>query len=54
MSFKEHYYEALDFIQNMFVYIFDGLASRCADEIKTISQQFPCQPIRYRKDTYVL
>jgi aspartyl/asparaginyl-tRNA synthetase len=47
MSIIEHYYEALDMMANMFVYMFDGIADRYQHELAIISQQYPFEPISY-------
>jgi aspartyl-tRNA synthetase len=52
MAFKDHYYEALDLISEMFTYIFDGIAERFSKELETISQQYPFQPLKYNKPTF--
>lgn len=36
MTIKEHYYEAVNTIANMFVYIFDGLNARFAKELNAV------------------
>ena len=36
MTIKEHYYEAVNMIANMFVYIFDGLNARFAKELNAV------------------
>lgn len=47
MTFKEHYYEVMDMIGKMFVFIFDGLAERYQDEIEAVQSQYPFEPLRY-------
>jgi aspartyl-tRNA synthetase len=47
MAIVEHYYEALEMMGNMFVYMFDGIADRFHHEISIISQQYPIEPITY-------
>ena len=47
MTIKEHYYEVLDMLSDMFIFIFDGLNERYAPEIAAVGQQFPCKPLKY-------
>ncbi len=47
MCIKEHYYEVLDVMANMFHYIFDGLNTRFKRELEIISQQYPFEPLKY-------
>jgi aspartyl-tRNA synthetase len=49
MTIKEHYYEALEMMTNMFHYVFDGLNERFHQELVLISQQYPYEPLRYTK-----
>jgi aspartyl-tRNA synthetase len=48
MTIKEHYYECLDVMSNLFHYIFDGLNDRFKKELEIISQQYPYEPLKYR------
>ena len=47
MAINEHYDEALDVIDDLFVAIFDGLNARCAKELAVIAAQYPAPPLRY-------
>ena len=47
MAIKEHYFEVLDMLDGLFVHMFDGLNERFADELKTVSQQYPFEPLEY-------
>ena len=38
MTFKQHYFEALDLMADMFVHIFKGLEERYAKELATFSE----------------
>jgi len=51
MAIKEHYFEVLDVIENFFHDIFDGLNETCSDELKTINEQYPFEPLLYPKPT---
>lgn len=37
MTFKEHYFEILDLLAEMFVHIFEGLDKRFAKELKIVN-----------------
>lgn len=45
MAIYEHYYEALDIMSEMFLFIFDGIADKFSHELMLISQQYPFEPI---------
>jgi nondiscriminating aspartyl-tRNA synthetase len=47
MTIKEHYYEVLDVMGNLFHYIFDGINERFKRELEIISQQYPFEPLKY-------
>jgi len=49
MTIKEHYYECLDVMSNLFHYIFDGLNDRFKKELEIISQQYPYEPLKYNR-----
>eukprot|EP00741_Cyanophora_paradoxa_P005242 tig00000865_g5082.t1 len=49
MAIKEHYYEVLDVLDGLFVYIFENLEKRCAKELAAVRAQFPFTPFKYRK-----
>lgn len=51
MAFKDHYFEVLDVISDLFVYIFDGLNERYKFELNVIANQYPFQPIKYLKNS---
>jgi aspartyl-tRNA synthetase len=51
MAIYEHYYEALDVMSELFLFIFDGIAERYSHELKVISQQYPFEPIKYMRPT---
>lgn len=51
MVFNEHYHEVLDVLDEMFMYIFDGLAERYQTEMSVIKRQFPFEPLVYTKPT---
>lgn len=47
MAIHEHYDEALDVIDELFVSIFEGLTTRCTRELATIAAQYPATPLRW-------
>ena len=46
MVFKEHYFEVLDLLSEMFVHIFNGLESRYAKELSIVNEQYPFEPFK--------
>lgn len=50
MSFKEHYFEVIDVINQIFVTIFDGLKDRYKHEINIVANQYPFELIEYPKE----
>lgn len=51
MEIKEHYFEVLDILDNLFVTIFDGLNENCKKELHAINQQYPFEPLKYLRKT---
>jgi aspartyl/asparaginyl-tRNA synthetase len=49
MAIKEHYDELLDFMGEMFNFIFDGLEHRFHRELKAINEQFEFEPFKSLK-----
>ena len=41
MVIKEHYFEVLDMLANLLVYVFNGLQRNYARELEVIKQQYP-------------
>jgi len=48
MTIKEHYFEILDVIGDLFESMFDGLA-KMTKELETINAQYPFEPLEYLK-----
>ena len=46
MVFKQHYFEILDVLANMFVHIFKGLSTRYAKELAVVNEQYPFEPFQ--------
>ncbi|PHJ25196.1 aspartate-trna ligase [Cystoisospora suis] len=51
MTFKEHYSEVLDVLDDLFKFIFRGLSERCKEEIDTFHQQYPAEPFTWIEKT---
>lgn len=50
MAFKEHYFEVVDVINEIFVTIFDGLKERYSHELNIVANQYPFELIEYKKE----
>lgn len=46
MEIKEHYFEVLDFVNDLFVSIFNGLNSRFSRELEAVNLQYPFEPLK--------
>mmetsp|Transcript_34682 Transcript_34682/g.53156 ORF Transcript_34682/g.53156 Transcript_34682/m.53156 type:complete len:647 (-) Transcript_34682:292-2232(-) len=46
MTIKEHYFEVLDMLANMLVFIFEGLATRYRPEIEKVKEQYPFEDFK--------
>ena len=46
MAIKEHYFEVLEMIGNLFYYIFKGLEERHSELLKVINEQYPFEPFQ--------
>jgi aspartyl-tRNA synthetase len=53
MTIKEHYFEILDVIDDLFVYMFDGLAKK-KKELEAINAQYPFEPLEYLRPSLKL
>ena len=49
MTIKEHYFEVLDVLADMFCYIFEGLEKRYAKELQIINKQYPFEPFKCKR-----
>jgi aspartyl/asparaginyl-tRNA synthetase len=47
MAIMEHYHEVIDVLDGMFIYIFDGLKSKCSRELEVVRRQFPFEDLEY-------
>jgi len=55
MAIKEHYFEVMELIHEMFIYIFKGLESSCQEELAAIYKQFPfITPLQYTESPLFL
>jgi aspartyl/asparaginyl-tRNA synthetase len=46
MVIKEHYFEVLDMLANMFVYIFENLDKRFKKELNVVKEQYPFEDFK--------
>lgn len=46
MTIKEHYFELLEMMADLFVYIFNGIETRFKKELEVIQTQFPFEPFK--------
>lgn len=49
MTIKEHYFEVLDLLADMFCFIFEKLEERCQTELQVINKQYPFEPFVCKK-----
>ena len=49
MTINEHYFELMDFMAELFIFIFEGIEKRYASEIKAIDHQYPFEPFVCKK-----
>jgi aspartyl-tRNA synthetase len=49
MVINEHYFELMDFMGELFIYIFEGIEKRYAAELKAIDHQYPFEPFVCKK-----
>ena len=50
MAFKDHYFEVLDVIGDLFYHIFQGIHTRFANELNIIANQYPFEPLKFSKN----
>ncbi len=50
MTIKVHYHEVLDLLEELFVFIFNGLRERYAREIDIVRHQYPVEPFKLPED----
>jgi aspartyl-tRNA synthetase len=49
MAFKNHYFEVVDLLGEMFNYIFENLAKNFKKELAVVNDQYPSEPFVWRK-----
>lgn len=54
MAFEEHYHEVIEVLEDLFVFIFNGLRGRFAREIAVVREQYPIEEFKIPKDGQVL
>lgn len=46
MNFKNHYFEVLDILGEMLVFMFNGIEERFAKELEIVKEQYPFEPFK--------
>ncbi|KAL7566024.1 hypothetical protein ACA910_011043 [Epithemia clementina (nom. ined.)] len=54
MVIQEHYDEVLQVFSDLFIYIFDGIAERCKEELERVREQHPFENLQYLRPTLKL
>ena len=54
MEIKEHYFELLDLMGELFVYIFGNIEKRFAKELEAINEQFPFERFKCTSPVFKL
>ena len=54
MAFKDHYFEVLDVIADVFYYIFENLNKRFSKELSVFNSQYPFEPLKFSKNALKL
>ena len=49
MVINEHYFEVLDLLSDLFIYIFKGLAQRYAKELQVVADQYHFEPFVFKE-----
>jgi aspartyl-tRNA synthetase len=49
MAIKEHYFEILDVLHELFFFIFEGLNQRFSNELNIVANQYPFEPLKFSK-----
>src|SRR4051812_44631577 len=47
MEFNEHYFEVLDLLSDLFIFIFQGLESRYKKELDAVKAQYPFEDFKF-------
>ena len=47
MAFEEHYHEVLDVLEELLLYIFNGLSTKFTHEIATVRKQYPVEEFAF-------
>ncbi|RIA98115.1 hypothetical protein C1645_686084 [Glomus cerebriforme] len=51
MAFEEHYHEVLEILEELLVFIFNGLKNRFSSEIEIVKKQYPCTNFEFLPKT---
>jgi len=49
MTFKDHYHEVLDVLEELFLHIFEGLNQNCKREIEAVRAQYPFEDLKFSR-----
>lgn len=49
MAIEEHYHEAMELIDSLFVHMFRGLNEKYKNEIEVVRKQFPAEEFKWRE-----
>ena len=49
LAIKEHYFEILDVLHELFYFIFEGLNEKFAFELNVVANQYPFEPLKFSK-----
>lgn len=50
MAIREHYYEVLQTLGELFNFIFDGITERYSREVEIVGAQYPIAPMKYLRN----
>jgi hypothetical protein len=50
MAIREHYYEVLQTLGEVFCFIFDGITERFSREVEIVGAQYPIAPLKYLRN----
>jgi nondiscriminating aspartyl-tRNA synthetase len=51
LAIKEHYFEILDILHELFYYIFEGLNDKFKFELNVVANQYPFEPLKFSKQS---
>jgi aspartyl-tRNA synthetase len=51
MAFEEHYHEVLEILEELLVFVFNGLKNRFSSEIEAVKKQYPSTNFEFLQKT---